>query len=140
MLKIPQLLYELVSAGRWPGNSKEALAQNLKSLAPPDRVARLAVEETIIYLLSPPFHTVRELSLSNDFWNWPKSAPSEIDFDLAIDIGDFGNGSDAPILLDYREDPENPHVIRLRWSPDGGGNHWVLAAPDFKTFVEILGL
>ena len=36
------------------------------------------------------------------------AAPAEIDFDLGLVIGNFGLGSDAPILLDYRENPANP--------------------------------
>jgi len=140
MLVIPPLLEELVASRRWPGDPNEAQAQNLKPLVPPERVRRLAAEENNIYLFAPPFYTVRQRSSDNDFWNWPEAAPSEIDFDLAIDIGDFGLGSDAPILLDYREDAASPRVLRLRWSSDGGPNHWVIAAPDFGTMVEILGL
>jgi hypothetical protein len=65
--------------------------------------------------------------------------PGGIDFDLALDIADFGLGSDAPILLDYREDTTNPRVIRLRWQ-QGTPNQWVIMAPDFRSFVEALGL
>jgi hypothetical protein len=140
MLEVPRLLDELIAAGRWPSNAQEANAQNLKSLASPERVSRLAPEEKIIYLLPPPFITVREKSVRNDFWNWPQSDPSGIDFDLALDIGDFGLGSDAPILLDYRLDKTNPWVIRLRWPGDGSRNHWVVMADDFRSFVEVLGL
>jgi hypothetical protein len=68
------------------------------------------------------------------------AAPEGIDFDLALDIGDFGLGSDAPILLDYRVDAENPRVIRLRWSPGGEDNRWVVMASTFDSFVEALGL
>jgi hypothetical protein len=59
---------------------------------------------------------------------------------LALDIGDFGLGSDAPILLDYCESPEPPCVIRLRLSPHGRENHWVVIAPDLETFVREIGL
>ena len=140
MLKLPPLLDELIASGRWPKTAHEAMAQNLKSRVPVERVRSFAAEESAIYLLAPPFHTVRERSHHNNFWSRPKTAPSEIDFDLAIDIADFGLGSDAPILLDYRLDASNPRVIRLRWPTDGTPNHWVVAAPDFSTFVEILGL
>ena len=57
-----------------------------------------------------------------------------------LDIGDFGLGSDAPILLDYRGDVANPRVIRLRWAGGGKGNEWVVMAPDFSSFVAALGL
>ena len=140
MLAVPRLLDELVLAGRWPRDSKESLAQNLKPLAPPERIQALAPEEQWLYLLPPPFYTVRHKSQSNLFWFSDMAAPHGIDFDLALDIGDFGLGSDAPILLDYREDAADPRVIRLRWSSSGKTNEWVDMAPDFGSFVAALGL
>ena len=140
MIRPPDLLEQLLAAGRWPRTAEEERQQNLSSLVPSARIRRLAPEESTIYLLAPPFRIVREQSTSNPFWTHPMSAPSEIDFDLVLDIGDFGIGSDAPILLDYRESLETPRVIRLRWSPDGLENHWVIMAPDFATFALELGL
>jgi hypothetical protein len=140
LLRPPLLLEELLAAGRWPRTVEEQQRQNLAQLVAAERVRRLAPEESTIFLLAPPFRTVRDKASSNPYWMDAMAAPSEIDFDLALDIGDFGLGSDAPILLDYREAPESPCVIRLRWSPDGGENHWVMMAPDFETFVRELGL
>ncbi len=140
MLAVPRLLDELLVAGRWPRDEKEANAQNIKALASPERVMALAPEEQWLYLLPPPFYTVRQRSAGNQFWTWETTAPHGIDFDLALDIGDFGLGSDAPILLDYRENAANPRVIRLRWSPYGKTNEWVIMAPDFASFVASLGL
>jgi len=80
----------------------EAMAQNLKPLVPKERVEALAPEEQWLYLLPPPFCTVQQLSEANPFWISDMAAPHGIDFDLALEIGDFGLGSDAPILLDYR--------------------------------------
>ena len=140
MLAVPRLLDELVAAGRWPRDSKESLAQNLKSLAPPERIRALAPEEDWLYLLPPPFSTIRHRSEGNPFWFSDMAAPHEIDFDLTLDIGDFGLGSDAPILLDYREGAANPRVIRLRWAGSGRANEWVVMAPDFGRFVAALGL
>lgn len=139
MLAIPALLEELLAAGRWPRDATEAMAQNLKPRVMPGRVRRLAPEEDRIYLLPPPFLSVREKSKHNPYWNSPMADPGGIDFDLALDIADFGLGSDAPILLDYREDTTNPRVIRLRWQ-QGASNQWVIMAPDFRSFVEALGL
>ncbi len=140
MLAIPRLLEELLAGGRWTRNASEAMAQNLKSRVPRERVRALAPDEDLLYLLPPPFQTEREKSKVNPYWNSPMAAPDAIDFDLAVDIGDFGLGSDAPILLDYRVDAANPRVIRLRWSPDGKDNQWVLMSPDFDSFVQELGL
>jgi hypothetical protein len=143
MLVIPHLLNELPATGRWPQTDAQANSQNLKPLVDPERVKGLATEESLIYLYPPPFVTVRErCNKGDDFWTWPMADPKGIDFDLAIDIGDFGIGSDAPILLDYRHDLANPRVIRLRWVRDGdpSSNRWVAMAPDFQSFVESLGL
>lgn len=67
------------------------------------------------------------------------SDPGGIDVDQTIVLGDFGLGSDAPIVLDYRLDTANLCVLRLRWSI-GAANCWVVMAPDFVTFVAALGL
>jgi hypothetical protein len=140
MLAVPRLLEDLLAAGRWPRNAAEAIAQNLKSLVAPERVRSLAPEESMIYLLPPPFLTVRKRSKHEPYWTSPLADPGGIDFDLALVIADFGLGSDAPILLDYREDAADPRVIRLRWPGSGSPNQWVVMAPDFQTFVEALRL
>jgi hypothetical protein len=140
MVAVPRLLDELVAAGRWPRDSKESLAQNLKPLATPDRIRALAPEEDWLYLLPPPFYTVRQKSAGNPFWLSDMAAPRGIDFDLALDICDFGLGSDAPILLDYREDAANSRVIRLRWAGGGKANEWVVMAAAFGSLVAALGL
>jgi hypothetical protein len=140
MLAVPRLLDELIAAGRWPRDQQEEMAQNLKGLAAPERVQALAPEERLIYLLSPPFVSVREESEHNMFWYSDIAAPRGISFDMSLIIGDFGLGSDAPILLDYRADENHPRVIRLRWSGNGTTNEWVEMAPDFETFADTLGL
>jgi hypothetical protein len=139
MLTVPHLLGELLAKGRWPRDAAEATAQNLRPLVTTDRVQRLAPEEDRIYLLPPPFNSVREKSEHNHYWKSPMADPGGIDFDLALDIADFGLGSDAPILLDYRANADNPRVIRLRWQA-GMRNQWVLMSPDFQSFVDALGL
>jgi hypothetical protein len=141
-LTLPPLLTQLIANGRWPRDSNEAQMQNLRPRVPEERIKLLAPEESMLYLLAPPFHTVRALSESNGFWTSEDAAPSEIDFDLCLDIGDFGLGSDAPILLDYRHDRVQPRVLRLRWSRDvpRGPNHWVSMAPNFDAFAQALGL
>jgi hypothetical protein len=140
LLEIPDLIQEMIDAGRWSRDHQSSILQNLNSLATSDRIAVLAPEESLLYLLPPPFVTVREKSKENEHWLHEQLAPHMIDFDLAIDIGDFGLGSDAPILLNYRTDKSNPRVIRLKWSSDGNENQWVPMAENIQHFVEILGL
>lgn len=141
MLQIPPLLIDLVAAGRWPSNPDEERAQNLRSLVPTERIQRFAPEYDRIYLLAPPLPTIRQrVDNGDDFWNCPQAAPSEIDFDLVLDIGDFGLGSDSPILLDFSMNASNPRVIRLIWSSSKLENHWQMVTPDFPGFVKLLGL
>jgi hypothetical protein len=143
MLKIPPLLEELVAAGRWPRDADEQLAQVVRPLVSPERVRRLAPDEQgVIYLYTPPFRAAGRRNDPKDFYNWPSSDPAGIDLDRAILIGDFGLGSDSPIALDYRADPANPRVIRLRYNEDSPPlvGKWVTLTPDFPSFVEALGL
>lgn len=142
MLQVPALLDELVATGRWPHDADAQLAQNLGPLVSPERVRRLAPDQDRIYLCVPPFVPIGRRSDPKDFFNWPSSDPSGIDYDQAIMIGDFGIGSDSPIVLDYREDAANPRVVHLRYEPNAPPlvGKWVVLTPDFLSFVEALGL
>jgi hypothetical protein len=143
MIRIPALLEALIASGRWPKNAEEAHRQNLQPLIAAERVRRLAPDEQgNIYLASPPFGVIGRTGDVKDFFNLPSSDPGGIDRDLAIIIADFGIGSDAPIVLDYRESPTNPRVLRLRYNDDSPPlvGKWVELTPDFATFVDALGL
>ena len=141
MLKIPPLLQDLIDAGRWPRTPADMKWQNFHSWVSRARVQLLAPEEIAINFLPPPFRTVREECEENAlFWNSSMAAPEGIEFDLTLVIGDFGIGSDAPILLDYSKELDNPRVLRLLWPNNGKDNKWVVMATDFKTFADVLGL
>jgi hypothetical protein len=108
-----------------------------------ERIHLFAPEQDRIYLISPPFHTVAErrgVRPGDKFWS-SFAAPDGISPELSIDIGAFGLGSDAPILLDYRENSSDPSVIRLviRWQL-GQPNLWVRCAETFDEFADMLGL
>jgi hypothetical protein len=90
----------------------------------------------------PPFRTiakVRGAGGAGDFWE-RFGALDQIDPERALIIGDFGLGSDSPVILDYALNPSSPPVLRLRWGPRGLGNEWVQGARDFDEFAEMLGL
>ena len=141
-LAIPERLLELIDAGLWPRTGSEAMRQNLHCLIPPERIQAFAPEEDRIYLYAPPFGLVAN-ALKNEpppgFYS-KFGAVHELVPDAAVEIGDFGVGSDAPILLDYRFDAAHPRVIRLRWAYGGGGrdNHWVTCADTFEQFAAML--
>ncbi|MDC0716282.1 hypothetical protein [Nannocystis bainbridge] len=140
MLPPPPLLQVLLDAGRWPRTREEVLSQQRAPWAKLARIQALAPEEDGLCLARPPFTTVRAaMSKYPSFWRDPMADPDGIDPDLALIVGDFGPGSDAPIVLDYRFDAVQPQVLRLRWSRSEG-NRWIVAAPVFAAFVAALGL
>jgi hypothetical protein len=143
-LPLPKLLSELIATGIWPSDRRLMNRQEFHPLVPLDRVRRFAVEENKIILMPPPFHTIdHEVKSSGAgharlFWE-PFGALHQIDAKLALVIGDFGLGSDAPIILNYALDPNDPPVFRLRWGEDKK-NDWVQGAKTFAEFASVLGL
>lgn len=134
-LAIPKLLLRLVQEGRWPSKNEMDTRQ-----IPSDKVRLIAPGESLICLYAPSgFSKVsRQLRYNMEFWS-ECGALREIAPDLALQIGDFGPGSDAPIILDYRRNRESPCVLRLQWlSPFP--NRWTLCADSFDEFVQRLGL
>jgi hypothetical protein len=136
-LLIPDLLQAMLAEGRWPRTADEASKQNRCSRVPEDRNRRFRS----IYLYAPPFHTVAKVITDDgqDFYS-RFGALHELVPDASVEIGDFGLGADATILLDYRVGPKDPRVIHLEWSDRGDSNYWVVTAPNFAGFVEMLGL
>lgn len=143
-LKIPTLLTELIAVRVWPFDSRSAMQQNLRSLVAPERVRRFAPEEDQVFLNPPPFHTVAsEVANSSPavlrgYWE-PFGALDQIVPELALILGDFGLGSDAPIILNFAADLRCPSLFRLRWWGDRR-NDWVQVAATFAAFVGMLGL
>ena len=140
-LPLPKRLTSLIESGLWPRTHAEAQRQNLHSLVSVDRIHLFAPEEDGIYLAGPPFCTIADRvadQRQGTFWSkW--GALGEISPDLAIDIGDFGLGSDTCIVLDYRQDRTNPSVMRLKWQ-NPRPNTWVRCAETFDEFADMLGL
>jgi hypothetical protein len=136
-LLIPDLLDTMLAEGRWPRTADEAYKQNLHSRVPEDRNRRLRR----ICLYAPPFLTVARIlkGSGRDFYS-QYCALHELVAEASIQIADFGHGADATILLDYRSGPSDPRVIHLEWGGRGESNYWVVMAPDFASFVDMLGL
>lgn len=75
---------------------------------------------------------------AGDFWE-RFGVLDQIVPEMALTIGDFGLGSDSPIILEFARNASTPPVLRLRWSRDQR-NEWVQGARDFDEFAEMLGL
>ena len=136
---IPNELKSLIDSDVWP-NRENVIRQNLKSLVPRELIHRFAEDENYLYLSAPPFRTVADYAIGNDFWA-THAAPDEIDFEMSLVIGDFGIGSDTAIILNYEKDIDAPNVQRLKWGSDPDvQNHWVEIAPNFAQFATMLAL
>jgi hypothetical protein len=140
---LPPGLARLIEAGVWPSASGPSMiAQELRPIVRPERVRRFAEDESLICLWPPPFSTIaqkRAAGGAGDFWE-RFGALQQIVPERALIIGDFGLGSDSPVVLDFARDASNPPVLRLRWGPRGQGNEWVQGARDFDEFAAMLGL
>ena len=147
-LRQPALVEALVTAGRWPATPELASHQHTEVLATVERIAAVAPGQDSLYLYPPPFESVADSVATHATNGWPFwdefGAIDELDPDRAQIIGDFGIGSDTPILLDHRNSPE-PSVLCLHW-PGGDDptsrarTTWVEIAPTFDDFARRLGL
>jgi hypothetical protein len=144
MLPLPRLLSQLIAEGIWPTDAKSGWGQYERPLSSRERVRQFAAEEDEIHLWVPPFHTIADevasasIEVVDDFWK-RHGALDEIIAEKALILGDFGLGSDAPIILNYAVNALNPPVFRLRWLPNQP-TKWVQGARNFDEFASILGL
>ena len=150
-LPLPKGLTQLLASGVWPSATGPSLTkQQLKPLVAPELVRRFADDESLICLCSPPFLTVAQCCAGGerDFWEG-FGVPDQINPDLTLVIGDFGLGSDSPIILDYARDLSDPPVLRLRWNKPPSlrlpwkkfvRTEWVQGARNFDEFAKMLGL
>jgi len=141
-LPLPKGLLKLIETGRCPRTHEEELHQNIRPLVSKERVRSFAPDQDRICLVRPPFSTVAERIAAQEGEFWSRfGAVEQISPDSLIFIGDFGLGSDSPILLDYRKDRLNRAVIRLKWNyGEGPRNQWLLCSESFDAFSDVLGL
>lgn len=137
-LKIPAELLRLIDANVWPNDENAENAQNIRPIFSEAVVKKLAPEESVIHLYSPPFHTVQQEIDSSCGLTDAQYALAEIAPTLTVPIGDFGAGSDTVIALDFRNGQEEPTVIRLIWNLPEQPNRWQLIAPSFAHFWNSL--
>lgn len=150
-LPLPPLLEAMIQAQSWPHSDEAARRQNLTPLVSRERVfaatsgdeGRLSAP-TYVFLDPPPFRTVAQRIADSERQFWLEFAdPEGIVFERTLVIGDFGLGSDAPIVLDYRVDRSAPTVLRLSYGSEHAPRNpprWVPFALTFNAFVDLLGL
>lgn len=152
---LPPLLLVMLDEGRWPRDEHEANSQHSRPWVTRERVAAATQgdegregDPSPLFLDPPPFSSVAERVTKKggeaEFWQ-DFADPTGIVFARTVVIGDFGLGSDAPIVLDYRGSAEHPRVLRLSYRVAGEAGmrprpQWVLFAETFDDFVAVLGL
>jgi hypothetical protein len=72
--------------------------------------------ESEIWLDASPFHTVDRDNLE---WFEQFREPDQIDFAKAVIIGDFGPGSDAPIVIDFSNEPARVKALQITFTSTG---------------------
>lgn len=138
-LVVPEFMLRLAANGIWPSERGNLESQNLNPILAPESIRDWAPGERTVYFYPLPQCTIQMLINGGDrFWLSEHAAPLGIDHTLAVAIGDFGLGSDAPLVLDYRRSAESPSVLRLQWGRVG--NQWIKVADSFEEFVAITGL
>lgn len=135
-LEPPALLGALLESGRWPTTVRQGNSQHLALVPLTDEGRSRAPEESGVHLVL--YLTTVAQRATNPFWTDPMADPAGIDPELSVVLGDFGLGTDAPIVLDYRSDPAR--VLRLDWPLRGQPNRWVALAASFDEFIGLLDL
>jgi hypothetical protein len=142
---LPVGLTRLIDAGVWPGTNGPSMTEQQHSpIVSAERVRLFAPDESLICLQPPPFHAIADEVRgggSGDFWTRFGSLRQIVPAEALI-IGDFGLGSDSPVVLDFNRNKLDPPVLRLRWVGDGpdARTEWVQGARGFEEFAQMLGL
>jgi hypothetical protein len=138
-MRVPEKLIALIDAGRWPRRSDLLVHHEFlvpRSLLAPFCSSDFPSSSEYLHLFPPTFALARPTRFwTNATGGW------DIDLKRLLDIADFGWGTDAPIILDYRRSEEQPSVRCLRY-PDAGSlrSEWVDVADSFDDLVTYLGL
>ena len=135
---VPKTLRMLIDCGVWPTNYNNVVTNPLQ--IPIGRLKDTLPEENEICLYAYPFFTIAEqmrrlnqLTFYSEF-----GSIEELDTDKALEIGDFGPGSDALIVLDYRYNETEPAVLAQKW--ENGTTNWVQIAANFDEFAAMTRL
>ena len=108
---VPTLISDLVGRGIWPATPEAARTLTFDL----DVVRSVAADERMLWLSPPPFHI---LAADNPDWFDQFRHPAELDYESALILGDFGPGSDNPIVLDTASSPHR--VMALSFTAQRG--------------------
>ena len=140
-LPLPAELLSLLDDGVWPTRSSGS--GKIRERIDRSAIARMFPDERDVFFYPGPFKTVEEeVELGVAYWAMPEAALHQLDPRKSVVIGDFGQGSDTALLLDYRKDIYCPSVIKLEWASENPkeNNRWVTVSESFGEFCRSLGL
>lgn len=129
------LVETLVAGGHWPASNTAGQRQNLYPLVAAERVRAMCPSEDTVFLYAPPFGTIAEEMAQPHWQDMPFWFDGFSPVSAAF-IGDFGIGSDAPLVLDYSSGRPPPRVMAWCWGRDGLGTRWLELASSFEEFCE----
>lgn len=125
------LFREMLESGAWATSGNEVDDRIPLGVARRWDSAAIGIHLTDPSLLVDDIRRVPELG---ELWNVTDVDPAE-----CVVIGDFGIGTDNPIVLDFAHDP--PMVRTMDFGRQGeSGPVWITIATSFDDFVELLGL
>ncbi|BBM87147.1 leucine-rich repeat domain-containing protein [Candidatus Uabimicrobium amorphum] len=84
---------------------------------------------------SHPTLVAESFKNKDSYWHCSMLCIDKIKPEYCVEIGDFGDGSDTPLLLNYEHSKTKPSVMCLIYEHD-----WKELAPDFETFYRWLNI
>ena len=114
---IPRHILELMIAGRWTDRSFPVFPHEL--FAAEQQVTLYGLNQMASENLYWPLNSETDFRGTTNV----DSQPGTIDPAKSVLIADFGQGSDQPIALDYRESIEQPSVVALKRQQSSAWSH-----------------
>ena len=141
----PKLLLDLIESGTWPAEGTSLFEIEKSSKIRGDLVSSAfpdSLGAKLVVLYPPPFILVsEEAAYNSEFWRDTVKNQDQLPYEYLVMIGDFGIGSDAPIVLNYFSD-NGPSVWWLKWyfAEDTAATKWVKSHDSFDEFAISLNI
>lgn len=134
-LPIPHLLNDLVSFNRWKiQNVNDGFEELFKAFGDAKLYSFEWMESETKMLYKAKSESF--IGVVDE-----KKPPGNIIPEFSVIIGDLGYGYDQYIVLDYRNNQDNPRVITLEWGKNPKtDNRWITIADSFDEFTSMIGI
>lgn len=139
--RLPTALRNLIDSGVWPSGENAMTQQESNPIVSKDIIKSISADDDKLVLASPPFYTLDlEVAESTFFREIMEQEGPSIDLSKAVVIGDFGIGSDAPIvlLLDGEVDL-GVYYLKYESNTRTASCSWVKVFESFDQFATKIG-